>query len=272
MEHLEEHKQGRSKEYFLSTEINKFLEKQPQQQHKKISRQLADTNERSVIQILINEITQRKPTFHKMLIHFNTLPLEQDVKFYEIYQSLSKEDNWVVKSQKNKAKVKSFRLESKRNFTVQVYPIGKVVVMIECSYRPFKLHEEEGSQQFFTSIGKIEHMLSQELGQTSILPPSSQWLLKGYDRDVTIPESYLKEKYPFITYWYSKEGIQLSAIGRVFQIYGKIMPICGKCLRFEDRIGIKEDMPLELGIGQAIERPLEIVTAFEMLHNKRNRD
>src|SRR3954464_12023524 len=77
------------------------------------------------------------------------------------------------------------------------------------------------------------------------------------------------EKYPYITHWYSKEGIQLRALGRVFQIYGKIMPICGKCLRFEDKVGIKEDMPLEQGIKEAVDRPLEIVTAFEMLNNKR---
>jgi len=100
------------------------------------------------------------------------------------------------------------------------------------------------------------------------LPPSGQWLLKGYDRDVTIPESYLKEKYPSITHWYSKEGIQLRALGRVFQIYGKIMPICGKCLRFEDKVSIKDDIPLEQGIKEAVDRPLEIVSALELLKNK----
>jgi hypothetical protein len=80
------------------------------------------------------------------------------------------------------------------------------------------------------------------------------------------------KKYPQISHWYSKEGIQLRALGRVFQIYGKIMPICGKCLRFEDKVGIKEDIQLEQGIEQAIERPLEIINAFEMFNTKRNRD
>ena len=104
------------------------------------------------------------------------------------------------------------------------------------------------------------------------MPPACQWLLKGYDRDVTIPESDLIKKYPFIFQWYSKEGIQLRALGRVFQIYDKIMPICGKCLRFEDKVGIKEDIPLEEGIKEAAQRPLEIASALEMLNNKSKED
>jgi len=265
---LEGRKQGRFNEYFLATEIDKFLERQQQQK----KGHPLDSNEISVIQIIINEITQRKPTIHKVVIHFNTLPLEKDVTFDDaIYQSLLKEDNWIVKSQNNKAKVKSFNLESKRSCTIQVYPIGKIVVMIQCSYRPFKLHEEVGCQEFWKSIGKIELVLGQEFRQTVILPPSGQWLLKGYDRDVTIPESDLIEKYPYITHWYSKEGIQLRALGKVFQIYGKIMPICGKCLRIEDKVSFKEDIPLEQGIKEIVadERPLEIVNALELLNSKR---
>jgi len=50
------------------------------------------------------------------------------------------------------------------------------------------------------------------------------------------------------------------------------MPICGKCLRFEEKVGIKKDIPLEQGIKEAINRPLEIVSAFEMLNNKRKED
>jgi len=272
LKHLEGHKQGRFKEYFLTTEIDKFLERQQQQKRKGLQQQQVDSTELSAIQIIINEITGRKPTFHKLVIHFNTLPLEKDITFDDaIYKSLLSKDNWILKSKENKAKVKSFSLESKRSCTIQVYPIGKIIVMIQCSYRPFKLHEEGGSQEFWKSIGKIELLLGQEFGQTLILPPSGQWLLKGYDKDVTIPESYLKEKYPFITRWYSKEGIQLRALGKVFQIYGKIMPLCGKCLRIEEKVGIKEDMLLEQRIKEIVadKRPLEIVNAFEMLNNKR---
>lgn len=146
--------------------------------------------------------------------------------------------------------------------------------MLECSYRPFKLQDEGGSQEFWKSIGKIELLLGQEFSQTLIIPPSDQWLLKEYDRDVTIPETDLVKKYPCIIQWYSKEDIKLRALGRVFQIYGNIMPLCGKCLRIEDRISIKEDIPLKQGIDEIAvnDRPLEIASALEMLNNKRNKD
>jgi hypothetical protein len=193
------------------------------------------------------------------------------VEFAQDHMLLLREYEWIIKSQKNKAKVKSFKLEHKRSLTVQVYPNGKVIVMIKCSSRPFKLHEDDGSREFFETIGEVKRILIQQFRQHSIIPPTGEWLVKEYDRDVTIPESDLVKKYPQISHWYSKEGIQLRTLGLVFQIYGKIMPICGRCLRFEDKVGIKEDIPLEQGIEQAIERPLEIIAAFE-LHEKMKRD
>ncbi len=46
------------------------------------------------------------------------------------------------------------------------------------------------------------------------------------------------------------------------------MPICGSCLRIEDNVSIKEDIPLEQGIKTAIERPFEITSAFNLLKNE----
>jgi hypothetical protein len=45
----------------------------------------------------------------------------------------------------------------------------------------------------------------------------------------------------------------------------------GKCLRFEEKTDIKEDVSLEQGIKEITgdERPLQIVTALEMLNNER---
>ncbi len=51
--------------------------------------------------------------------------------------------------------------------------------------------------EFFGSIGKIELILSQQFQQQhSFVTPHGEWLLKEYDRDITIPESELLEKYP----------------------------------------------------------------------------
>jgi hypothetical protein len=109
--------------------------------------------------------------------------------------------------------------------------------------------------------------------QHSIIPPTRKWLLKQYERYITIPESELVKKYPPIINWYSKEGIQLRLLDRTFQIYGKIMPICGRCLRVEDKVGINEDISLEQGIKDAIiEHPFEISSAFDISKNGKNQD
>jgi hypothetical protein len=258
--YLEGHKQGRFKEYFLSTEIERFIEKQSS--NNKQGKSL-DPSQLSVIQILVNEITAREPTFHKLMIHVKMIV--SDNGFDKDYNLLTAKNEWIVKSQKNKAKVKSFKLENKRSCTIQVYPNGKLIVILECSYRPFKLAEEDGCREFFETIGKVALILSQQFSQTSIIPPTGQWLLKEYDRDITIPESELSRKYPYIKQWYSQEGVQIGALGHVLQIYGKIMPICGRCLRVEEKVGIRADVLLEQGIKEATEQQFGIVSAFELL-------
>lgn len=59
----------------------------------------------------------KKPTVQRLVIRIKSMTLRYS--FEEIYNSLTKEDGWIVKSQKNKAKVKSFGLEPKRSCTVQ---------------------------------------------------------------------------------------------------------------------------------------------------------
>jgi hypothetical protein len=46
------------------------------------------------------------------------------------------------------------------------------------------------------------------------------------------------------------------------------MPICGRCLRVEEKVGIRADVPLEQGVKEAIERPFEIVSAFDLLRRE----
>ena len=50
------------------------------------------------------------------------------------------------------------------------------------------------------------------------------------------------------------------------------MPICGKCLRLEENVSIKEDVPLERGIKDAIERPFELANAFDLLNKDKRKD
>jgi hypothetical protein len=43
------------------------------------------------------------------------------------------------------------------------------------------------------------------------------------------------------------------------------MPICGKCLRMEENVRIKDDVKLKQAIDQAKERPFEIVNALDLI-------
>jgi hypothetical protein len=47
------------------------------------------------------------------------------------------------------------------------------------------------------------------------------------------------------------------------------MPICGECLRVEEKVGIREDIPLEQGVKEAIGQPFEMINAFEMIMDKK---
>jgi len=267
---LKGYKNGRFKQYFLSTEIEKFIDKKDNMQ----SESKLDSMSLTVIQILVNEITGRKPQFYKFVMHIKmyeplTATIEEVEEFKQIYLSLTSNNEWILKSNNNKAKVKQFRLEHKRSCTIEVYPNGKTIIMVECSYREFNLYDPDGCREFFETVGKISYILSQEFNGSSVVPPTGEWLLKQYDRAITLPTSELEEKHPYITHWYSKEGIKIKALGRVFQIYGKIMPICGKCLRFDDSVSIKEDVPLEQGIREAIERPFEFANALDLFNREK---
>ncbi len=93
---------------------------------------------------------------------------------------------------------------------------------MECSYRPFKLNETDDCREFFGTIGKIEYIIGEEFQQQhSIVPPHREWLLKEYDRDITMPETELIKKYPNITQWYSKEEIKIKALVMSFKFMEK---------------------------------------------------
>jgi uncharacterized protein (DUF342 family) len=99
-----------------------------------------------------------------------------DNGFDKDYNLLTAKNEWILKSQKNKVKVKSFKLENKRSCTIQVYPNGKVVVALEYIYRPFKLAKEDGSREFFETIGKVALILS----SNSVKLPSYHQQDNGY--------------------------------------------------------------------------------------------
>ena len=233
------------------------------------SQQLSNI-ELSVIQILINVMTKNAPKFHKCMIH---IPVNEKEKahFKFAYDSLHEIDGWKIKSRKNLAKVRSFTLDSNRGITIQVYPRGKIISSIKCSLRSFDFSSSRDSREFFEAIGIINYCLTSAFRNYYHLPSTGEWLLKQYDRDVTLVTSELERKYPFIRNWYSKEGVRISALGHIFQIYGKIIPRCGRCLRFEENVTITGDISIEQAIKEAINRPFEIIELLETARKGRSK-
>jgi hypothetical protein len=190
-------------------------------------------------------------------------------KFTCAYNSLVSEKGWKIKSQRNKAKIKKFTIDNNRSVSVQVYPRGKIVIAIKCSLMAFDLSSADSSREFFETLGIIHYQLMKAFGKKYILTSTGEWLLKQYDRDVTLAvTSDLERKYPYIRNWYSKEGVRIAALGHLFQIYGKIMPTCGRCLRFEENVSINGDISVEQAVKEAINRPFEIINLLQSAKGK----
>lgn len=47
------------------------------------------------------------------------------------------------------------------------------------------------------------------------------------------------------------------------------MPLCGRCLRIEENVKLKEDTKLEQGKDEAKERSFEIVNALDLIIKKK---
>jgi hypothetical protein len=50
------------------------------------------------------------------------------------------------------------------------------------------------------------------------------------------------------------------------------MPVCGRCLKVEEKVSIQEDISLEQGIKDAISKqPFEIISAFDLSKNNKKK-
>jgi hypothetical protein len=256
---------GRLQEYFLTTKIDQYidnmddLEKTAKYNVKQREKEEEDIF--SFIQYLISYLSAQRPTFHKLVLQ------TQIPKDY--YNILGR--HWIVEDALNKTKVTDYGLDFRRSAMVKVSPNGTVMIHLESTYNPYHLHKPEGLVDFFGACGTVLSRLKIDC-KDSIggVRPISEWYLKQHDFDKTIPISALEEKIPHIRRWWSREGIQLKYLGKVFQIYGKAMPIDGKTIRFEGSISTKENIQLAQGITEAIQPELKYETALE-LHKQQNR-
>jgi hypothetical protein len=75
--------------------------------------------------------------------------LQTDLKYpNEDYNNLN-EKTWVEGSSKNKTKISTFKLENRRNITLNISRNGTVMASIQCTKYPYKLHTYEGIAELF---------------------------------------------------------------------------------------------------------------------------
>jgi hypothetical protein len=250
---------GKFQEYFLTTKIDGFIDNiddiEKKSKYDVKQREKEEEGNISFMQYLISYLSAQKPTFHKLVLQTH-IP-------EGYYNALGHQ--WIVQNELNETKIKEYNLDFRRSAIVKVSPNGTVMIHLESTYNPYHLHKPEGLVNFFGACGTVLARLKTECDDNiGGVPPISEWYLKQHDFDKTIPISILEEKIPHIRRWWSREGIQLKYLGRIFQIYGKAMPFVGKTIRFEGSASTKDNKQLTQGIIEAIQPELKYETALEL--------
>jgi hypothetical protein len=214
-------KEGKQKMYFLSNYIHVVDER--------LKRRLKEKTPVSPDDItfaFIKVLSSRKCAYHH-------ISLRTDLKYPEEDYNRLNEKTEIEKSSKNKTKISTFKLEDRRNCTLNISKNGTVMISIECSKYQYKLHTYEGIAELFISCGQILSILQQEAhNRLNVVPRPIDWRIVQFDNDKTISISELKKEYPNIN-WYSKAGLTLKDVSAAFRIYVKEMPEQGSCTRAE---------------------------------------
>ncbi len=221
---------GRLQQYCISTELDKFHE-EIQHTHAGVDDSSAEDDDqahRTLIQYLVSTLRSRKLTFHKLQLH-TELPSE-------LYEDLA----WAIPSPKNKAKVKEFRIEHRRSVTFEIYPEGGTNINMSSTANAYELHTPKGLVDFFSSLGEARSILKTECHDVHRIPHVASWKLKAFDKDKTISLLEVEEDIPQVIRFWSSEGIKVEYLGKVFQIYGKVMPETGPAFRFEVQSSVED--------------------------------
>src|SRR6476646_8346076 len=185
--------------------------------------------------ILAQELSAMKYIYHN--IHLVTR-----LNYKEDYKIL----NWDIPSAANKQKVKSFTLEPRRSVNFRVSPAGTVNIAIECTHHPFEFHTAKGLMNFFGICGQIFTYLQLcTKNRVNVVPSFSNWSLMQFDYNKDLPTKALKDKYSSkVINWSSKGVLRVYYLGVIFQIYCKMMPYKGECLRLDGHYSTKEKMKI----------------------------
>jgi predicted adenine nucleotide alpha hydrolase (AANH) superfamily ATPase len=234
-------KEGKQKMYFLSNYIHVVDERLKRKYEE------APISPHDITFAFIKMLSSRKCAYHH-------ISLRTDLKYpQEDYERLN-EKIWIEKSSKNKTKIFTFKLEDRRNCTLNISKNGTVMTSIECSTYPYKLHTYEGIAELFVSCGQIYGILQQEAhNRLNVVPHPIDWRIVQFDNDKTISIAELKKEYPKIN-WHSKAALTLRDTSAAFRMYVKEMPEQGCCLRAELIKSFKDSKTLSEKIKEIAKR------------------
>lgn len=253
-------KNGGQKQYYLSNYKYIIDEKAK----KRVKKEILPND---VSLLLAQELSGMKYAYHN--IHLETF--FNNKKDYDLIC-------WPITSERNRQKVKKFKLEPRRNCIFTISSNGTVGISIESTCQPYEFHTASGIMEFIVSCGQIL-MLLQTLTKNNfnIIPRVNDWHLMQFDYNKDIPVKYLQNKYPTsVVNWSSKGVLKLEYLGTIFQIYCKEMPYTGECLRCEGDYSTKEKKKVAQMVrdiagadGEGKKHPF--TTAEEMLLRDRER-
>jgi phage pi2 protein 07 len=159
--------------------------------------------------------------------------------------------DWIIQSQKNKAKVYEFKVARHRSCVITIYPNGRVMIDIKCSMAPFDLFNIDGRNDLRKVCGQVFQEIINNLSHLSPLKTDiSDWLLTQIDGAYDIQIRDIEEKMNEGKLPHQHNTISLRRMGvlkikhldQIFQFYEKMLPT-GPSLRLESRLLFKESKP-----------------------------
>src|SRR6476659_4901159 len=148
-------------------------------------------NSDSIIESWLIRIMSNKPN-----PEFHHITLETNIKYSEDYKRIPlTTDGWHIPSNRNKAKVFKCSYNRHREYTIIVYPNGKVMIMIEASYHPYKWYSHDDWMQLREICGSIFQRFKDSLSIEPLIHNNvSDWTVKQLDINYDIPMSPLDSK------------------------------------------------------------------------------
>jgi hypothetical protein len=194
--------------------------------------------------VVIYKVNYPEPEFHHITLLSYLESPEED------YETLEESKDWTMPSEKNRGLKYEGRISRNRTFTIMVYPVGTVEIMIRCTKDPFRWFPREDWIVLYDICNSIHNLLkdylergvsSNPLVDSTYLDWQVTQLHLGYDLSVGKDnKATYKEKKK------DKRRLNLTKLsipvrvrnldGISCQIYVKHMPHKGITLRLEEHI------------------------------------